>query len=317
MKTQKKRPAKKKHTIFQTGNIIICTRLSIVPHIKSSKNNKKGKIYGGESDNEYLQQEIFVNLLAALDADDKNDPNTKSVKEYLESLKLTSDKAGLLKFIFKQQSNRDFDDFFDKMKTRKLDMRNFNDNTGQENKIYVLLENKVMANKEVKKIAAEINKIEGLDAKTKEDVIHTLEHGSSMSVYSVSSSALNSLKSASAGLSAFMVPTPSTKKDKHSETNIEILFFNKQYPHFKKGDSIPSTNEKQFGDFVVLNRPTRYANTAQYTSDMTGSVEDLLAGIATAGENLLCIGNSQKCEKYSVKRKPYMTRVMRIVNKHT
>lgn len=162
-----------------------------------------------------------------------------------------------------------------------------------------------------------IEESENIDAKTKEDVINTLENGASMSVHSVSSSAMNAIKTASIFLANFFTPpTPSTSKPKQKETNVEILFFDPEYTTYRKGDSMaPEKDDSVFGDFMVINRPTKYPNTFEYGAEMLGSVEDVLTRIAISGENLLCIGNSEKCKKYSVKRKPYMHRVMRIVNK--
>lgn len=304
MKTRKKRYIKKPYTIFKTGNIIICTRIPITRHIAT-----KRKIYGGESDNEYLQQEIFVNLKSIL--------SKGPLREYLESLKTTSQKAELMKFVFQQQSNRDFDDFFDKMKKRQLNMRDYKTVNDHENKLYVLLNEKVNMKKTVNELIADIEK-RPIDKKTKEAVINTLENGASMSVHSVSSSVMNAIKSASISLVNFFTPvTSGTSKPNKKETNVEILFFDPEYTTYRKGDSIaPEKDDTVFGDFMVINRPTKYSNTLQYGSEMLGSVEDVLTRIAISGENLLCIGNSDKCKKYSVKRKPYMHRVMRIVNEY-
>ena len=303
MKTRKKRYIKKPYTIFKTGNIIICTRIPITRHVAT-----KRKIYGGESDNEYLQQEIFVNLKSILD---KN----HSLRKYLESLKTTSQKAELMKFVFKQQSEHDF---FDKMKERKLNMRNYNKDKTPEKKFYELLEKKVNMNNKVKQIIEELKNNKDIDEKTKTSVINTLENGASMSVHSVSSSVMNAIKSASVSLVNFFTPSISgTSKPNRKETNVEILFFDPEYTTYRKGDSIaPEKDDTVFGDFMVVTRPTKYSNTLQYGSEMIGSVEDVLTRIAISGENLLCIGNSDKCKKYSVKRKPYMQRFMRIVNEY-
>jgi hypothetical protein len=309
MKTQKRRHINKPYTVFQKGNILICVR---IPISKPKKRNIKG---GKDNDNTYLQTEIFQNMVSILRGDDAD---TKILKQYLESQNMSTDKANLLQFVFSKKNEMEYEDLFKAIETRKLNMRDYSTDGRPENKLYKLLLTKVQAKNAIEKIKEEVNAIPNMDEKTKVSIINSLENGSGMSVSSISSGAFNTLKNGSVALAGFFAPPPVTnKKQKWNETSVEILFFDKDHLHYKKGDSqVPiKPEEKNFGDFMIINRPTKYANTSEYFSKMFGSVEDLLAHIATPGENLLCSGNSEKCKKYSVKPKPYTRRIMRIVDK--
>jgi hypothetical protein len=315
MKTQKRR-VNKPYTVFQTGNILICTRIPIGRIYKGNKTRIRG---GAENDNDYLQTEIFQNLVSALGTSSKAED--KELQKYLEEENtMAADKSSLLKFIFKKKNEPEYEDLFKAVQTRKLNMRKVFDDGTPEHKLYTLLSTKVQARNMIEKIKAEVEEIPTMDEDEKKSIISSLENGSGMTVSTISSKAMNSLRSGTESLANIFAPTlpaGKTDKKKRNETNVEILFFDKDHLHYKKGDSPPAIpdDERQFADFMVINRPTKYTNTHEYLKEMTESVEDLLAQIAKAGENVLCSGNSEKCKKYSVKRKPYMHRVMRIVDK--
>ena len=176
--------------------------------------------------------------------------------------------------------------------------------------------NKFIAKTKIESIKNELKSVPDLDEKTKLSIINTLENGSGMSLSSLSSGAMNSLRKGSILLGNFLAPDPTKKGNRSNKTNIEILFYDRDNLHYKKGDSAPAVKdeEKRFGDFMVVTKPTQYADTGEYFSEMYGSVEDLLANIATPGENLLCMGDSEKCKKFSVKPKPYFKKLIRVVN---
>lgn len=312
MKTQKRRNIKKSYTVFQSGNIIVCTRIPII-----RRQNKRVILGGKESENEYLQTQIFQNLVSALGT--SKESGASELKTYLESLKLTSDKAAFMQYVFSKKSDLANESIFDAVTTRKLNMRNAFTPDSAENKLYKILLSKVNAKSQVQKIKEEVENSPDIDEKTKTAIINSLENTSGMSISSVSTGALNTMKKGSVLLGNFFAPTidNTNEKKKWNETNVEILFYDQDHLHYRKGDSMPiqSDDEKRFGDVMIINRPTQYTSTKEYASIMYASVEDLLAHIASAGENLLCLGNSAKCKKYSVKPNPYTRRVMRIVNK--
>jgi hypothetical protein len=312
MKTQKRRNIKKPYTVFKLGNIIISTRIPII-----RQRNKRVILGGKESDNEYLQTQIFQNLVSTLGT--SNEAGASELKTYLEGLKLTSEKAALLQYVFSKKSDVANDAIFDAVITRKLNMRDAFKSESPENKLYNILLSKVNAKAQVQKIKEEVENSPDIDEKTKTAIISSLENTSGMTISSVSTGALNTMKKGSVLLGNFFAPTidNTTEKKKWNETNVEILFYDQDHLHYRKGDSMPiqSDDEKRFGDVMIINRPTQYTSTKEYVSTMYASVEDLLAHIASAGENLLCLGDSAKCKKYSVKPKPYTRRVMRIVNK--
>lgn len=312
MKTQKRRNIKKPYTVFKIGNIIISTRIPII-----RRRNKRVILGGKESDNEYLQTQIFQNLVSILGT--SKEVGAVDLKNYLENLKLTSEKADLIKYVFSKKSDLKNDDIFDAVITRKLNMRDAFKPETPENKLYNILLSKVNAKAQVDKIKKEVENSPDIDEKMKTAIINSLENTSGISISSVSTGALNTMKKGSVLLGNFFAPelSDTSTKKKWNETNVEILFYDQDHLHYRKGDSMPMQNddEKRFGDFMIINRPTQYTSTKEYASTMYASVEDLLAHIASAGENLLCIGDSEKCKKYSVKPKPYFKRVMRIVNK--
>jgi hypothetical protein len=99
MKTQKRRRnIKKPYTVFQTGSIIICTRIPIERIYKGNKAPLRG---GAENDNDYLQTEIFQNLTSQLGL--YTDEKSRELLTYLEEEnKMAADKSSLMKFIFKK-----------------------------------------------------------------------------------------------------------------------------------------------------------------------------------------------------------------------
>lgn len=310
-RTQKRRPIKP-YTVIQTGNIIICTRIPIRKMVKYNMNRFHG---GAENDNDYLQKEIFQNLVSMLES--LTGEKYKDLLKYLrDELKTSADKASLLKFIFSKKNELEYADLFKAIQNRKLNMREIDK---QPQKALIdLLSNKVTAQRLIDEIKTKVNEIPTIDEEDKKSIINSLENGAGMSMTSMSSKAMNSLKSGLQFISGFFLPSQGMKPNqkKWNETNIEILFYDKDHLHYRKGNSQPAIpdNETRFGDFMVINRPTKYANTSEYFKQMSESVEDLFASIATSGENLLCMGNSEKCKKFSVKRKPTATRMMRIVN---
>ena len=316
MKTQKRRKnIKKPYTVFQTGSIIICTRIPIGKIYKRGKMQIRG---GSENDNDYLQTEIFQNLTSQLDL--YTDEPSRKLRDYLkDENKMAADKSSLLKFIFKKKNEPEYEELFKAIQTRKLNMRKVLQAGTPENKLYKLLSTKVEARNMIERIKEEIEEIPTMDEDAKKSIISSLENGAGMTISTMSAKAMNALRSGSELLAGFFAPYASSNPNqkKWNETNVEILFFDKNHLHYRKGDSQPAIkdDERHFGDFMVINHPTKYANTPEYLKEMTESVEDLLAQIAKSGENLLCSGNSEKCNKYSVKRNPYSTRVMRIVNK--
>jgi len=311
MKTQKRRHIKKPYTIFQKGNIIISMN---IPIVKYKKRNIKG---GKENDNSYLETEIFQNMVSTLAA--SNDTNAKNLQKYLEAQKMSSDKAALLKFVFSKKNELEYQLLFKSIDKRNLNMRNIFDNATPENMLYTLLSSKVQAKDAIEKIKEEVNSIPTMDEKTKASIINALESGEGINVSSITTGAMNALRNGSTAIASFLAPTlpvNSSNKKKWNETNVEILFYDQDHLHYRKGDSQPAIedSETRFGDFVVINRPTKYSSTPEFFKSMYVSVEDLLAHIASAGENVLCMGNTEKCKKYSVKPKPYTRRIIRIVN---
>ena len=319
MKTRKRQS--RKYNVYRTGNLFICVRKPIGNRLISKK-------YGGaESENEYLQNQIFQNLVAIL-PQKKED---QELKTYIESHKTSSDKKQLLDFIFSKKSNLYYVSLFNAINRRSLNMRDITTAKSPENPshekpspeipspanlLYELLMNKFTAKTKIESIKNELNSVPDLDEKTKLSIINTLENGSGMSLSSLSSGAMNSLRKGSILLGNFLAPDPTKKGNRSNKTNIEILFYDRDNLHYKKGDSAPAVKdeEKRFGDFMVVTKPTQYADTGEYFSEMYGSVEDLLANIATPGENLLCMGDSEKCKKFSVKPKPYFKKLIRVVN---
>jgi hypothetical protein len=312
MKTQKRHSIKKPYTVFQTGNIIICTR---IPMIK--RNSKHMMVGGKESENEYLQTQIFQNLISQLATSPT--PDQQQLKQYLENLKLKSDKDALLTFVFSQKSDLKYETLFDAIIRRKLNVREIDTPDSAANQLFTILSTKVKANDQIQKIKNEVESSSDIDKNTKLAILKSLENGSNVTISSVSTGAMNTLKKGSLLLANFFAPTPDStqKKKKWNENNVEILFYDQDHLHYRKGDSMPmeQSDTNRFGDIMILNHPTKYTDTKEYFSSMYTSVEDLLAHIASAGENLLCLGNSEKCKKYSVKPRPYTRRVMRIVNK--
>jgi len=304
MKTRKRQS--RKYNVYQTGNLFICVRKPIGNRLFSKK-------YGGaESENEYLQNEIFQNLVAIL-SQKKED---QDLKTYIESLKTSSEKVTLVDFIFSKKSNPYYSPLFDAIKRKSLNMRDIYNQGSPAKLLYELLMNKFIAKTKIETIKKNLESIPELDEKTRISIINTLENGSGMSLSSLSSGAMNSLRKGSILLGNFLAPT--TKKGKRwNETNVEILFYDRDNLHYKKGDSMPAIEdtEKRFGDFMIVTKPTQYADTGEYLSEMYGSVEDFLAHIATPGENLLCMGDSEKCKKFSVKPSPYFSKLVRVVNK--
>ena len=305
MKTRKRQS--RKYNVYQTGNLFICVRKPIGNRLFSKK-------YGGaESENEYVQNQIFQNLVAIL----SQKTDDQELMTYIESLKTTSEKAKLLDFIFSKKSNLDYEILFDAIKRKSLNMRDIYKAGSPAKMLYELLMNKIQAKSKIESIKKELASIPELDEKTKASIINTLENGSGMSLSSLSSGAMNNLRKGSILLGNFLAPATTKKGNRSNKTNIEILFYDRDNLHYKKGDSMPAIKdeEKRFGDFIVVTKPTEYADTSEYLSEMYGSVEDLLANIATPGENLLCMGDSEKCKKFSVKPKPYFKKLIRIVNK--
>lgn len=304
MKTRKRQS--RKYNVYRTGNLFICVRKPIGNRLISKK-------YGGaESENEYLQNQIFQNLVAILSQTEED----KNLKEYIESHKTSSDKKQLLDFIFSKKSNLDYESLFNAITRRSLNMRGITTEKSPANLLYELLMKKFTAKTKIESIKNELESVPDLDEKTKLSIINTLENGSGMSLSSLSSGAMNSLRKGSILLGNFLAPAPTKKGNRSNKTNIEILFYDRDNLHYKKGDSAPAVKdeEKRFGDFMVVTKPTQYADTGEYLSEMYGSVEDLLANIATPGENLLCMGDSEKCKKFSVKPKPYFKKLIRVVN---
>jgi hypothetical protein len=312
MKRTQKRRSIKPYTVFQTGNIIICTRIPIRKMVKYNMNRFHG---GAENDNDYLKKEIFQNLVSMLES--LTGEKYSDLLKYLrDGLKTSADKDGLLKFIFSKKNELEYANLFKAIQNRKLNMREIDKSPQKE--LIDLLSNKVTARRLIDEIKTKVGEIPTMDENDKKSVINSLENGVGMSMTSMSSKAMNSLKNGLHFISGFFLPNQQMKPNqkKWNETNIEILFYDKDHLHYRKGDSLPAIrdNETRFGDFMVINKPTKYANTSEYFKNITESVEDLFASIATSGENLLCTGNSEKCKKFSVKRKPIASRMMRIVN---
>jgi len=308
-KTKTRKRQSQKYNIYQTGNILICVKHPIMVRSILKK-------YGGaESENEYLQNQIFQNLVAVLAISKK--PEDKELNDYIMSLRLSSDKSKLVHFVFSKKSNMNYESLFDAIKRKSLNMRNIDKTDSPENKLYIALLNKVQAKTKIESIKKELAYVPDLDEKTKTSIINTLENGSGMTLSSVSSSAMNSLKKGSLLLGNMLAPTPIKKGKRWNETNIDILFYDRDNLHFKKGDSMPALpdEDRRMGDLMVITHPTQYASTAEYLSDMYGTVEDLLAHIVTPGENILCMGDSEKCKKFSAKPKPSYYRSVRFVDK--
>jgi hypothetical protein len=99
-------------------------------------------------------------------------------------------------------------------------------------------------------------------------------------------------------------------KDKlQNRQKIKFLWYPRKHIDYKKGNSTPkrSSEDIEYGDFIVMIEPEEYANTGEFFKQTYHSVEDLLA-------TLLMGCNDPFCLKGEVKRKPYNWREYVIEN---
>ncbi len=104
---------------------------------------------------------------------------------------------------------------------------------------------------------------------------------------------------------------------------VRFLWYPRKHTVYKKGNSTSTKNQDdgdEYGDFMIIVDPEKYASTGEFFKQTYHSVEDLLATLLLGCNDMFCtksgVNPGQPNEwSESVKRKPYNWRQFDIVNK--
>lgn len=114
-------------------------------------------------------------------------------------------------------------------------------------------------------------------------------------------------------LGSWLVPEYDSDVDKiiNNKQRVKFLWYPRKHVSYKKGNSGTKHNEDdptEYGDFMILIEPEKYANTGEYFKQTYHSVEDLLATLLMGCTDPFCLQGE-------VMREPYNWRYYDIVNR--
>lgn len=284
--------------------------------MKTKKNNKSNKIIifigkkgkrrykGGDIERDAFLAEIFEGL------SDRED--FEEFKEYLKKVNESEEqKASLIDFINKKIYNKEYDKLRELLNKKNRDQLV---NSEEFEKLKELIKQKSDANETLTTLIEQIKKLK-IDEKFKKNMIDAIERENGMKAMAISKSALNLLKKGSMGVFNFFAPTPSPSLDDTdpnkmwNETRIDLLWYPRANLNYKKGKSNATEGDKiKYGDFAFVIQPEKYTSTREYLSQLSGSVEDLLANVLNGCNNFLC-------KDGVVKREPYKHKTLKIRNR--
>ena len=196
-----------------------------------------------------------------------------------------------------------------------------------------LLKKKVIAEEILKEITQKIDTPEFKQLFTaaklksiKKDLTNGNGNGIASSLTSIKSSILDGAVSLGQWFSPQIDSSSDIDEKKKGELEnkqiVRFLWYPRKHTVYKKGNSTPNKNLEdahEYGDFMIVVEPEKYASTGEFFKQTYHSVEDLLATLLLGCNDMFCTksgvnpGQTNDWSE-SVKRRPYNWRKFDIVN---
>jgi hypothetical protein len=256
------------------------------------------------------------------DRDKKKNDKKVQLLDYLVSGYYTREDLTVDPKIFEQYTQDTWKPVDDNEKLKITTQQNIEN----KNKLVEILRRKAAAQQIIDNVKQNLKNIsfEDLSDKQKGTILASLENKNS-GIGSTFASVKSSMLEGAVTLGHwFSPPIDSTdtgeKRILQNEQNVHFLWYPRKHTVYKKGDSTPTKRPDdgdEYGDFMIIVEPERFASTGEFFKQTYHSVEDLLATLLLGCNDMFCTKsgvNTDALWRNSVKRRPYNWRRYKIEN---
>lgn len=281
--------------------LIVCYKIKI----------KNDKIYGGAPDDErnLLNKMIFTEMLDYLKTNKNPTPEDNIIKAFIESSQ-SGESSQLVKDVYdyisgSKKVNKNIE-LFNAVKSHNSIIDNGGSLNNAGKQLYDNLKLKFQIEKLIKNISEQIDSNKDLSNTQKKKIKKLLTTDGSIfaSVGKVTENIGNTLQNA-IGFATIIANKNDVKSNKkYNQQKIQLLWYPRQYIHYKKGKSKSKTHEDddiKYGDFMILIEPEKYANVSEFFNETFSGVDDLLANVLNGCTDIICSKGISYPSPYRIK----------------